>query len=244
MTGLQQREKTHSEMRERHSRPIRVMVVEDGPDMRERLVGEIGSRDDMTVVAAAATLGEAMLALETAAPDIVLVDLGLPDGDGTDLIHYVRRHLPDCEVMVITVFGDERHVLRAMDSGASGYLLKEEDSDKIASCIHQLLAGGSPMTPSIARHLLSRYRNLTHRSSDSDGISAAQVDSPLTEREEEVLRLIAKGFKSSEISEMLGVTYHTVTSHIRSIYRKLEVHSRNEAVFEAGQRGILPTFGN
>jgi DNA-binding NarL/FixJ family response regulator len=191
----------------------------------------------MQLLNAVSTLSTARKAIESAWPDILLVDLGLPDGDGTELIRDVSSSPGRCEIMVITVFGDEKHVLRAIEAGASGYLLKEEESEQIGRCIHQLIEGGSPISAPIAKHLLSQFRKNGVAESNS---SVCDSDAPqLTDREIEVLRLIAKGYNSNEISEVLAVTYHTVTSHVRNIYRKLAVHSRSEAVFEAVQRGLV-----
>ena len=219
------------------SKGFLVLIVEDDADARKRMAGAVSRQDDMTLQAAVGSLMEANAALDEAWPDILLVDLGLPDGDGASLIERVAADRRDCEIMVITVFGDEKHVLGAIEAGASGYLLKEEDDEQIGRCIRQLAAGGSPMTPSIARHLLNRYRN-------GDGDSSPDVDQAsarpaLTGREVEVLSLIAKGYNFNEIADLIGVTYHTVTSHVRNIYGKLSVHSRSEAVFEAVQRGLV-----
>lgn len=223
--------------------PLNILIVEDDSAARKRIAEAIEVQSDMHLIDAVATLAAARKVLESSRPDVLLVDLGLPDGDGTALIHEVCEAQQGCEVMVITVFGDEGHVLRAIEAGASGYLLKEEDSDQVGRCIRQLVAGGSPMSASIARHLLTRFRRQQETIlSDASATDKADVRS-LTEREIEVLRLIAKGYNSKEISELLNVTYHTVTSHIRNIYRKLAVHSRSEAVFEAVQRGWVQFGG-
>lgn len=221
-----------------------VLIVEDDFGARLRMAQAIEHQADMTLVGAVATIGEAEELLARSWPTVLLVDLGLPDGDGTQLIQQVAADHRPCEIMVVTVFGDEKHVLRAIEAGAGGYLLKEEDEDQIGLSIRQLVDGGSPMTPSIARHLLNRYRNNDTFSEKSPAskasASATAGDKPLlTCREVEVLRLIAKGYNFNEIADLLSVTYHTVTSHIRNIYRKLSVHSRSEAVFEAVQRGLV-----
>ncbi|MEJ2620448.1 MAG: response regulator transcription factor [Candidatus Thiodiazotropha sp.] len=216
---------------------LNILIVEDDPGARQRLSSAIQDLPDMQVIEAVSTLSAARAVIESSWPDVLLVDLGLPDGDGTELIREVSSSPGRCEIMVITVFGDEKHILRAIEAGATGYLLKEEESDQIGRCIHQLVEGGSPISAPIARHLLSQFRKdglAETNATDSDN------DAPqLTERETEVLRLIAKGYNSNEISEVLEVTYHTVTSHVRNIYRKLAVHSRSEAVFEAVQRGLV-----
>lgn len=223
------------EMRDKLS----VLIVEDDEGARSRFTEAIEEQSDMLLLDAVSTLADARRLIDSQIPDVLLVDLGLPDGDGTELIREVTQSGKQCEIMVITVFGDEKHVLRAIEAGASGYLLKEEDKGQIGRCIRQLVAGGSPMSASIARHLLTRYRKTNSLSRDT-GSTRRKSDSPaLTDRELDVLRLIAKGYNSNEISNLIDVTYHTVTTHVRNIYRKLAVHSRSEAIFEAVQRGLV-----
>jgi DNA-binding NarL/FixJ family response regulator len=135
---------------------------------------------------------------------------------------------------VITIFGDEPHVVGALEAGALGYLLKDGTPEYIGASIVDMLAGGSPISPAIARHLLRRFRgDAPARAGEAESVP------PLSEREGEVLRLIVKGFTYAEIAELLGVSAHTVTTHVRGIYRKLEVHSRSEAVYEALQLGLV-----
>jgi DNA-binding NarL/FixJ family response regulator len=135
--------------------------------------------------------------------------------------------------MVITVFGDERHVLSAVEAGATGYILKDGSNAYVADSILELLGGGSPISPAIARHLLKRFR------ADAPETPGGAEAARLTEREREVLVLLMKGFTFSEIGGLLHISAHTVTSHVKHIYQKLEVRSRGEAVYEALQLGIL-----
>jgi DNA-binding NarL/FixJ family response regulator len=135
--------------------------------------------------------------------------------------------------MVITVFGDERHVVAAIEAGALGYLLKDGSAEYVGRSILALVAGGSPVSPAIARHLLRRF------GSPAAGVAGGDAPPRLTERESETLRLIMKGFSYAEAASVMGVAESTVTSHVRSIYRKLEVHSRSEAVYEALQLGLV-----
>jgi DNA-binding NarL/FixJ family response regulator len=135
---------------------------------------------------------------------------------------------------VVTIFGDEAHVVAAIEAGALGYLLKDGTPDYIAGSILDMLAGGSPISPPIARYLLKRFRSLE----TTPGTPPVRLPR-LSEREREVLGLIVKGFSYAEIARLLGVSAHTVTTHVRSIYGKLEVHSRGEAVYEALQLGLV-----
>lgn len=210
-----------------------VMIVEDEPATRERLARIVADTPGLALAASLANFAEARAWLDSApSPVVMLVDLGLPDGDGLDLIRMSRALQPQPEVMVISVFADERHVLAAIESGATGYLLKDSLPEEIGSSILRLIDGESPISSSIARHLLKRLR--------PDDARALPADAPrLTQRETDVLQLIAKGYAYGEIATNLGMSPNTVTSHIKHIYRKLQVRSRGEAVFEAVQLGLI-----
>ena len=214
-----------------------VMIVEDDGPTRDRLVREVQSEPALRVAAAVGTLAEGRAALLLHQPRVLLADLGLPDGSGLELIRTASAGNAGTESMVITVFGDERHVVTAIEAGAAGYILKDSDGEQIAHAILELLDGGSPISAKIARHILRRMQPTTRETSASRGIDGG-VDR-LTPREHEVLQLMAKGYSYAEIAQMLGTSVHTSTSHVRSIYRKLAVGSRGEAVFEAVQLGMI-----
>lgn len=219
----------------------RVLIVEDDTPTRERLAGVIGGAAGLELAGCASDCASARELLAQKPPaDVLLTDLGLPDGSGMELIRESRRLKPPPEVMVISVFGDERHVIAAIEAGASGYLLKDAAAERIVESIEELIAGGSPISPGIARHLLRRFQQPVSPQPDESEVPT------LTPREMEVLLLVSKGFSYAEIAATLELSVHTVTSHIKHIYRKLEVRSRGEAVFEALQRGMLnapPTGG-
>jgi DNA-binding NarL/FixJ family response regulator len=210
-----------------------VLVVEDDMNTRSYLVEALSADEGSYTVATAATLREGVLALTDRVPDVMLVDLGLPDGNGLDLIRGARELSTDVLTLVITVFGDEATVIGAIEAGAQGYLLKSEAPEDLRECVRQLLAGGAPISPGIASHLLRRFQSI-----ESDH-NAANGNAKLTTRERDVLELLVKGLPYKEVGDLLGVTRNTVTSHVRSIYRKLEVTSRGEAVFEALRQGIV-----
>jgi len=212
-----------------------VLLVEDQKPTRDRFVRVIDAHPELTLLAAVGDCASAREQLQLHRPAVLLTDLGLPDGDGIALIRETRAAHPDTEIMVITVFGDERHVLGAIEAGATGYLVKDGTADYIGRSIMQLLAGGAPISASIARHLLRRFHK-----PETVGHAAAEADTPkLTERESEVLSLVAKGFSYAEIAGLLTLSTHTVTTHVKQIYRKMAVHSRGEAVFEAVRRGLI-----
>jgi len=172
------------------------------------------------------------------------VDLGLPDADGREFIRWVTENQPGASVMVVTVFGDDEHIVSSFAAGAVGYLLKDAPADEIALHIAELVGGGSPISPSVARRMLQHFR-VQHASLAGRTGRPAQAPAPMPEgqmlspREHEVLCLIEKGLTYEEIAQALGITWHTVTGYLRRVYRKLEVNSRGEAVFEARQRGVL-----
>lgn len=210
-----------------------VFLVEDDPPTRDRLARIIDSHEKLSLLGACQNLAEARRGLDQTSPDVLLTDLGLPDGHGTSLIREARQKDDRMEIMVISVFGDERNVLDAIESGATGYLLKDGDSSYVADSILELMAGGSPISPSIARHLLKRFSKPQQPAPQSSPSPA------LTNREMEVLHGVAKGLTYTEIAGLLGMSPNTITSHIKHIYRKLEVRSRSEAVFEAVQLGLI-----
>jgi DNA-binding NarL/FixJ family response regulator len=211
-----------------------VLLVEDDENTRVRLARAVRAHPRLRLVAAAGCLAEARAELAKAVPDVLLTDLGLPDGNGIELIGALRQQDAPTLAMVITIFGDEQHVIAALEAGALGYLLKDGSPDYIGDSIMELVEGGSPISPPIARYLLKRLRP------PAAAREPAESDLPrLSEREHEVLALIVKGFSYAEAARLMGVSAHTVTTHVRNIYRKLEVHSRGEAVYEALQLGLV-----
>lgn len=213
--------------------PITVAVVEDEHEVRSRFELAVRSNARLSLAFSAATAAAALTLAQERPAQVYLVDLGLPDRDGREVIRWINAQQPGASVMVVTVFGDDSHVVSSFEAGAVGYLLKDTPADQIARCIVELHEGGSPISPSVARHLLRRFVGR------GAGSVAPVVDNPLSEREREVLRLIEKGMTYEEVAELLQISWHTVTSFLRRVYRKLQVNSRAEAVYEARQRGIL-----
>jgi DNA-binding NarL/FixJ family response regulator len=220
--------------------PISIVIVEDEPEFRRRFAQIIESEPSMQLVGVAASRREAQVIIDAEDFDVLLIDLGLPDGNGIDLIRHVSQKKPDADIMVVTVFGDEQHVVSSIEAGATGYILKDSTPADVVSCIRLLRAGGSPVSPVVARSVLRAIRNRIGVSSPATR-SAAPENNPLSARETEILQLLAKGMSFGEIGEILGISPHTVTAHIKKTYRKLAVHSRGEAVYEATQMGLLRT---
>lgn len=211
---------------------IRVAVVEDDHAFRTAFTNAVRAAPDMFLAWTAATRAEALAQLPGTAVDVLLVDLGLPDGSGIDVIRVAQAVWPGCAVMVTTVFGDEAHVLASIAAGASGYLLKDGAPEYVVQEIRTLRQGGSPISPFIARRILQRLR-------DPAPPPVAAGEATLSQRETQVLELAAKGFQYDEIAQRLQVSHHTVQTFVRRIYAKLEVHSRMEAVYEARRMGLL-----
>jgi len=210
-----------------------VLLVEDDEHTRERLAGIIAVTQGLTLHGVAGNLADARTMLMADLPDVLLTDLGLPDGDGIDLIKQARAIGGRTEAMVISVFGDENHVIAALRAGAAGYILKDGTTEHIGNAILQLLDGGSPISPRIARYLLKLLKPA------AEVPESVNRSSLLSARELSVLSAVAKGFTYNEIADMLNISFHTVSSHVKHIYRKLEVCSRSEAVFEAVNLGLI-----
>lgn len=219
-----------------------ILLVEDDASTREHLARMLSGDPRLQVVAAAETVAEGRAALTEHRPDVLITDLELPDGHGTELIRAIEEHGLDTLAMVITVFADRETVVAALEAGALGYLLKDGPPEALVRSTIELLDGGSPISPRIARRLLQRFQT-QHVQTDPApsrrrAIPAEELPK-LSEREQQVLRYLVKGFTYAEAAELLGITPHTVATHVRKVYRKLSVRSRGEAVYEAFQLGLV-----
>lgn len=212
--------------------PIRVIVVEDDPGALERITGALETAPDIRVIASApnAVTGKALI--DKGGFDVLLCDLGLPDGSGISLIRYAAHRYADVDIMVITIFADQDKVLESIKAGARGYLLKDERYDSFAESIREVRRGGSPISPVIARQLLKEFQP-REQEADKKGLEL------LSKRELEVLKLLARGFTFVEIGDILKIGRSTVATYVKNIYQKLEVNSRAEAVFEASSMGVI-----
>lgn len=217
-----------------------VLIVEDEPEFMRRFSNAVLADPGLALVGAVSTGRAAQAMLDAQPCDVVLLDLGLPDINGVEVIRYAAKNHPRCDVLVVTMFGDDQHVLASIEAGATGYLLKDAHAEHIAASIHELHAGGSPISPGIARRVLARFRVAsTPTTAAAPAPAPASEASPLTERETELLRLTAKGLSFETIGQLMEISPHTVVAHVKKIYRKLAVHSRGEAVYEANQLGLL-----
>jgi DNA-binding NarL/FixJ family response regulator len=211
---------------------ITVLLVEDDPPTNWRLKDAL-EKAGFDVIAAL-SLAEARSSLKERIPRVLLTDLQLPDGHGIELIRETRQRFPDTEIMVISILGDEASVISAITVGATGYILKDAFPTDIAATVRELVAGHSPISASIARFIVRRTQGAVEPPT-----GPALNTTKLTPRDIDILWGIAKGFSYAEIASHLGLSRQTVPGHIKSIYRKLEVHTRGEAVFEALQQGLI-----
>ncbi len=244
--------------RRQDARMRKIGLVEDDDRVRWRLAQAIGHSQDFILWFETGTLHGALDWIRQCDdahwPDLWLVDLGLPDGDGIEVIRRVLQRAPDTQVMVVSVFGDDAKVLDCIDAGAAGYILKGQGDADILLHIEDLLQGGSPMSPHIARQVLNRFRQAREAEARPQSPVRAQggridpaagqggdaeASAGLTTRECEVLDLIARGYTYEEVAARLGMALNTVRHHVRAIYAKLGVHSKLEAVNEARRRRWL-----
>jgi len=225
---------------ESHCSPrIRVLIVEDDIHFQDAFVEAVQNAPDMRLLAVACTRSQGLQAIDGEPADVLLVDLGLPDGSGIDVIRAARARWPDCGIMVSTGFGDELHVMQSLEAGAAGYLIKDSTSKRMLGEIRNLHAGGSPISPMIARQILMRFVRPETTDSAPLELEADKPGAALSVREQQVLEFITKGFSVEEIASLMSVSRHTVQTFVRRIYGKLQVNSRAEAIYEARSQGLL-----
>lgn len=201
--------------------PIRIAIVEDMAALREELAGLVSADTDLCCVGVAANGAEALDRLPGCLPDVVLMDIGLPDFSGVECVRRLKPLLPDTDFMMLTIIEDHELVFASLQAGATGYLVKGSHWERLLEAVRELHAGGSPMSSSIAREVI--------RSLFSSGPGPAALYSQLSAREEEVLRALAGGRRYKEIADDFGLSVHTVRTHIHRIYQKLHVQNKAEA---------------
>ena len=219
------------------SLPVPVLVVEDEPLLQQRLrrvLPQLGYAEDALVFAATLAQARALLAAQPVA--LALVDLHLPDGNGRDLIEQMRADDPGLGILVVSAWSSEEAILGALRAGATGYVLKERDDIEVSLSIRSVLRGGAPIDPFIARRILEL---LPMPTAVASAVEPGDQSQALTEREQQILRLVADGLSNREIADQLFLSRYTVESHVKRIYRKLAVSSRISAVSVARARGVI-----
>jgi DNA-binding NarL/FixJ family response regulator len=200
---------------------IKVAIVEDDPRFRKSLRRVIESKPGLTCVAEYGTGAEAIAGIPRDRPEVVMMDLNLPDSSGAEVIGIIKPQLPDISVVVLTVYNDAEHIFKALRAGAGGYLLKQATAAEILEAILDAHRGGAPMTSEIARKVIAAFHE------------PRPVQSPtemLAPREREILELVANGYANKEIADKLSITLSTVCWYLHEIYKKLHVQSRVQAV--------------
>lgn len=215
--------------------PVRVLLVDDDPHIRKVISQELLSDRRTDVVGQASSLREGRRLISQLEFDVMLVDLNLGDGAGFDLIDHMKTVRPMAEAAVISTLEDEEHAIHAFALGATGYFVKNTWFGNFPEAVLQVANGGASITPHLARRLLSKLQH----GNDPDHPSDGRGNKRLSEREKEVLKMVAAGYTSNEIGVRLAVSSQTVNSHIKNIYRKLQVRSRAQAVSYAAHRGLF-----
>ena len=224
----------------------RLYLIEDDPTILTFLKQSLTQRPDWELAGYSPNLSDAQHYAALSDADVYLVDLGLPDGRGEDILRLLRKTNPQAELLVFTVFGEESRLVEALEAGATGYVLKGCTSAELVAAIEQILAGGAPISALLARMLLKRFQpagrpNSAFSESDAEEDAQRKQDKGegLSEREMEVLRLVAQGYLNKEIAYKLGISPHTVGSHIKNLYLKLSVHTKVQVVRAAQERGLV-----
>ena len=212
--------------------PARIGIVEDDEPLRAYMESIVEAAARLVLAFSANCLADAYRASAGERVDLCLIDLKLPDGNGLDFVAHIKA-TTTAKCLILTVLGDRASVLLALKSGADGYLLKDTPPDLLRSSIDRTLRGETPISPQAATFLLEMWRGA--EKTTSPGLQ----DEALTGREIDVLKLFSRGLSYRETADALGISPHTIGDHVKSIYRKLSVHSRTEAIFEARQIGLI-----
>jgi DNA-binding NarL/FixJ family response regulator len=206
---------------------IAIAIVEDQREMRESLVEWLGNAPGLRCVGAHATAEEALKNLPAESPDVVLMDINLPGMSGVQCVSRLKERLPAVQVLMLTTYDDGDLIFDSLRAGANGYLLKNMQQEELVEAVRQVRAGGAPMSLQIARKVINFFHQTKKPSAELE---------QLTQREQEILKLLAKGYMYKEIADHLGVSMSTVRTHISAVYEKLHVHSRTEAAMKLVER--------
>jgi DNA-binding NarL/FixJ family response regulator len=217
---------------------INVAIIEDDKVFLERVSAVIGQSSYCKLVGVAHDFESGTRLIKETAIHVCIVDLGLPDGDGCDLIAMGRALGLSTNLVTLSVFGDDNHVMRAIEAGAVGYVLKDDPEDYIINSIIAVNNGGSVINPMVARNILQKLLGTPSPAPAIEHVPSDDVPT-LSERERQVLELLSRGSTITIIASTLNISTHTVNMHLRSIYRRLAVNSRSEAIYVANQKGII-----
>lgn len=214
------------------NKKIRVIVFDDHPAIRDNIEMLVDAEDDMMCVGTFADCSDVERKIEKSNPDVIIMDIQMPGINGIDGVKQIKLKFAEAKILMQTVFEDEQRIFDSICAGASGYILKKSSTEDIVKAIRDTFAGGSPMTPAIAMKVLEKFRSEHAAKTSSD-------DFGLSDREREILSLLATGKSYKMIAEQCAISYYTVDSHIRKIYEKLHVHSMTEAVDKARKNKLI-----
>jgi DNA-binding NarL/FixJ family response regulator len=203
---------------------IIVAIIEDLREVREGLTALVNGTPGFRCSGGYRTVEDALRAMDRERPDVVLVDLGLPGLSGIEGIRILKERYPETPTVVLTVYDDEDEIFNALCAGASGYLLKNTPPARLLECLQEVVGGGAPMSPEVARRVVKLFREIR---------PPARASHNLTPQETELLKLLVEGHNYKTAAAELGITTNTVSFHLRNIYAKLQVHSKSEAVAKA-----------
>ncbi len=225
------------------SQPLRVLLVDQDARMRNVVSQELSQDTRISLLSSASNLREGKAIISRHEFDVLLLDFNLGDGMGFDLIKHMKMHRPSAEAIVMSVMDDEDHAITAFELGATGYLVKNSWFGNFSQAVLQVANGGAFISPNLARRLVQKlaavHHAKIHASSSHHAMTNLHSDSILSVREKEILELVASGHTSPEIAARISISGQTVTTHMKNIYRKLQVHSRAQAVMHAKSQGLL-----
>ncbi len=204
---------------------IKIAIVEDNAGICEELEQVIAESPGCTCTAVCRNLQTALRKIPVAAPDVVVMDINLPDGSGIEGVEKLKRALPATQFLMFTIYEDHEQISKSLEAGASGYLLKRTAPEDLIRAIHEIRSGGVPLTPEVARRVIAAFQR-------RQAPAATAGSEKLTQREEEILHLLSRGMLSKEIANQLSISIETVNSHLKHIYGKLHVRTRTEAVIK------------
>ena len=204
--------------------PIRILLVDDHRIVREGLASMLSTQPDLSVIGEAGTGSEAIAQVTLLRPDIVLLDLEMPDLDGASVLAHIRAEIPDVRVIILTAYGSDERILDAVRAGAKGYLLKGASLDELLHAVHVVAAGGSLLEPAMAERLLGSMERI---------LRSGRMPEALTDRERDILTRVARGLSNKAIGDELHLAERTIKFHATIIFQKLGVSNRAEAVAKA-----------
>jgi DNA-binding NarL/FixJ family response regulator len=212
------------------NRAIKVAIIEDQREIREGLGMLIGYTDGFECTGAFRSVEDALRGIQGNLPDVVLSDIGLPGMSGIEGIKILKERYPNLTILMLSVYDDDERIFDALCAGAVGYLLKKTPPARILDCLREAMTGGAPMSPEVARRVITLFREVR---------PPERVDYDLTPHEVRLLKLLSDGHTYTTAGAKLGVTRNTISFHLKNIYEKLQVHSKSEAVARAYQHGLL-----